>query len=231
MANPTTPTLLTPSDESTVIGNVLVFTFTAPSDTDNDKLVFRVELDTVDPISSSNPNYKVYESRLSEDAKEHGTWEVDNGSGTYIAIPTGGMASTYYGIRALEILDRTTRKKNDHLQWILSHHRKNGGFYASKSNKLPDIDSTFYSIRALNILDYEFEQLDEEIEFLKSLYAQGGGFKPFEKGAPNIEATYCAVHLLKLFNFESYDILNCEINAASKNHAENRVTQSIDKNT
>ena len=97
MANPTNPILLTPADESTIYGNVLVFTFTTPSDSDNEKLVFRVELDTNNPINSGSPNYKVYESRLSQDAKIHGTWEVDNGIGTFIAIPTGGMPSTYYG--------------------------------------------------------------------------------------------------------------------------------------
>jgi len=97
MANPTNPSLLTPVDTAIVVGNVLVFTFTAPSDTDNQKLVFRLELDTNNPIDSEGVNYKAFESRLSSNAKIHGTWEVDNGSGTFIAIPTGGMASTYYG--------------------------------------------------------------------------------------------------------------------------------------
>lgn len=97
MADPTSPSLLTPADEASVIGNVLVFTFTAPSDTDNDKLVYRVEMDTNDPINSGSGNYKLYESRLTVDQSSHGKWEVDNGTGTYIEIPTGGMASTYYG--------------------------------------------------------------------------------------------------------------------------------------
>ena len=97
MANPTNPTLLSPANQASVIGNVLVFTFTSPNDTDNDKLVYRIEIDTNNPIDSENINYNVYESRLSTDAKIHGSWEVDNGTGTYIAIPTGGMASTYYG--------------------------------------------------------------------------------------------------------------------------------------
>jgi len=97
MADPTSPTLLTPADSASIIGNVLVFTFTTPSDSDNDKLVYRVEMDTNAVINSGSANYKLYESRLTVNQSTHGKWEVDNGSGTYIEIPTGGMASTYYG--------------------------------------------------------------------------------------------------------------------------------------
>jgi len=62
MANPTAPVLQTPSDSVDIIGNVLVFTFTASSDTDNNLIVFRLELDTNNPINSLSPNYIKYES-------------------------------------------------------------------------------------------------------------------------------------------------------------------------
>jgi hypothetical protein len=99
MGTPGTPTLLTPLNASEIIGNALVFTFTIPLDPDNDKLVFRIELDTNNPISSSSTNYKKYESRFSNDKKTQGNWEIKDGS-NYITMPTGGASSTYYGNEA-----------------------------------------------------------------------------------------------------------------------------------
>jgi len=102
--------LLKPINHNSVTGNVLIFTWTVPTDTENKKLVFKVELDTVSPISSSNTNYKKYESRLVDNANQ-GMWQVKNGSGTYITLPSGGIDSTYYGRDARCIL----RKQNDYV--------------------------------------------------------------------------------------------------------------------
>lgn len=97
MADPGTPTLISPSSGATVVGNVIVFEFTVPSDTDNNNLIFQIELDTNSTISTSSGDYKKAESRFAYDTKAYGKWEVKNAGGTYIAIPTGGVTSTYYG--------------------------------------------------------------------------------------------------------------------------------------
>ena len=99
MATPTSPVLLTPSNNATVHGNVLIFTFTVPTDTDNDGLVFRIELDTNSPINPLSSHYKVNESRFAMDLKTHGKWEVNNSS-VWEIIPTGGLSSDYYGKEA-----------------------------------------------------------------------------------------------------------------------------------
>lgn len=100
MADPNSPTLVSPGDGSDVIGNVIVFTFTVPSDSDNDKLVFRIELDTVNPPDSGNPNYKVAESRFAHDMETYGHWEVSDGASGFVDLPTAGIGSTYYGRQA-----------------------------------------------------------------------------------------------------------------------------------
>jgi len=129
MAAPTSPVLVTPDDKASVVGNVIQFLFTVPSDTDNDLLVFRIELDTLNSFSPSNPNYKVSESRFAEDKKTNGHWQVKQhktfgensifgaevifGEGTvsacegvsnYIDIPPAGIGSSYYGKNARVIL-------------------------------------------------------------------------------------------------------------------------------
>lgn len=97
MADPNVPILTTPQNNSLITGNVIVFTFDVPSDTDYDLLVFKIELDTVNPPSSSNPNYKYCESRLANDKKTQGKWEVKNVSNVYVDMPTGGVNSDFYG--------------------------------------------------------------------------------------------------------------------------------------
>ena len=89
------PVLNSPSNAATVIGNALVFTFTIPTDSNNSKLVFRVELDTINPPNYSDTNYIVYESRFSDGGK-NGTWQYQD-SGIWYTMPSGGLGSSYYG--------------------------------------------------------------------------------------------------------------------------------------
>lgn len=103
MADPTSPTLISPLNEAKVIGNVLEFHFNVPTDTDNDKLVFMVEMDTNSVINTESANYKKWESRLSTDNKVQGTWTVKNGS-TWETLPTGGVGSAYYSFEAKTII-------------------------------------------------------------------------------------------------------------------------------
>ena len=97
MADPNAPTLSTPIDGAGIEGNVLVFVFVVPTDSDNDKLVFHLEMDTNNPINTGSANYVSHESRLAADLQTNGKWEVKNAGGTYIALPTGGVDSTFYG--------------------------------------------------------------------------------------------------------------------------------------
>jgi hypothetical protein len=97
MSTPSSPTLISPSNQANVVGNVLEFVFTIPTDNDSDLLVFMIELDTLNPPNISNTNYKANESRLSLDKKTNGKWEMKDGSGNYIDMPTGGVSSDYYG--------------------------------------------------------------------------------------------------------------------------------------
>jgi hypothetical protein len=120
MANPSTPILIAPPNDSTVVGNVIVFSFTVPSDGDNDLLVFRVELDIINPPSAANPHYKVNESRFAGDLKTNGNWQVKDSGGNYIQIPTAGIGSSFYGRDA-----RVSIRKQDTVNY-------------------PDIDSVWY---------------------------------------------------------------------------------------
>jgi len=104
MADPGSPSLVSPSDGSRVVGNVIVFTFEVPTDSDNDILVFRIELDTNSSIDTESSDYMTAESRHAEDQKTYGHWEVKDGSGNWIDMPTGGVGSTYYGRQARVIL-------------------------------------------------------------------------------------------------------------------------------
>lgn len=116
MADPTPPVLLTPYNRSHIVGNVLIFTFTVPTDADNSKLIFRIEFDTNSTINSSNPNYKVNESRF---PNNNGNWQVKNASNIFIQMPTAGVGSVYYGKEAKIILNQkyTNNYPNIDTKW------------------------------------------------------------------------------------------------------------------
>jgi hypothetical protein len=116
---PNSPVLLTPIDQAVIGGTTLVFVFTVPSDIDNDSLIFRLELDTNNPINYLGPNYKSVESRLNYDQKANGKWEVQNGVGTYVNLPQAGVNSTYYGRTAKVTIRRqdTTQFPNLDAVW------------------------------------------------------------------------------------------------------------------
>ena len=97
MAYPNPPILVSPPNESIVIGNVIVFVFTVPSDADNNTLVFRVELDITNPPNAAHTHYKVNESRFANDLKTNGNWQVQDSGSNFIHMPTGGIGSEYYG--------------------------------------------------------------------------------------------------------------------------------------
>lgn len=81
MADPNQPTLLDPTYYQKVYGNIIILTFTIPSDLDGDTLIFKAEVDTSNPISSLSSDYRSYESRFSQDRDYgHGVWQVENGS-------------------------------------------------------------------------------------------------------------------------------------------------------
>ena len=58
-----TSILQDPIESKIVYGNVLVFSFTIPTDTENKPLSFKLELDVVDPPVNSSGDYRDYRKR------------------------------------------------------------------------------------------------------------------------------------------------------------------------
>lgn len=112
--------LVSPLNDLDVVGNVLIFTFEIPfvdSTSQNlrskltpfmypvyrlytdDKLVFRLALDTNNPINPSSLHYKEFESRLSSGSNQNGRWEFfkDN---AWSEIPASGIRPSNFGQKA-----------------------------------------------------------------------------------------------------------------------------------
>jgi len=115
---PNNPVLSTPVDQSYLFGTILTFVFTVPSDIDDNKLVFNLELDINNPINSSSSYYKTCQSRFNN-GTTNGKWEVQDGVGTYVTLPTGGIDSSYYGRTAKVTIKKqlTTQFPNIETIW------------------------------------------------------------------------------------------------------------------
>lgn len=90
MADPGIPTLINPTGGEQIADSSPTMSFIIPSDADNDKLVFKAELDSNNPIQTASPNYSKYESRLDE-----GIWKYESGS-EMVDMPSGGVGSSAY---------------------------------------------------------------------------------------------------------------------------------------
>lgn len=103
--------LVAPISGVRVADNTPTLTFIVPSDPNNKSIVFRVELDTVNPVNPSSSDYKKFESRLSQ-----GTWQYWNG-GLIQDIPTGGLGPTFYGTDATFTVPNVSRLRNAIWYW------------------------------------------------------------------------------------------------------------------
>ena len=90
MTSPANPILNQPIGGIIVLENTPSLSFTIPTDINNDKLVFEVELDTQNPINPASSDYKKYESR-----KQQGSWIYWNGT-SFLQVPSTGVDSTAY---------------------------------------------------------------------------------------------------------------------------------------
>jgi hypothetical protein len=114
MANPGNPTLSSPIGGILITDNTPTLNFTIPSDTDNDKLVFMVEVDTHDPIDTMSSDYLQMESR-----KGVGSWQYDPGTG-YVDIPPSGVGPTAYNKSATVTIPGLDRLRNAIWYWKIS---------------------------------------------------------------------------------------------------------------
>jgi len=122
MADPTKPILLDPTGGQKVYGNVIVMTFTVPTDADNDPLAFKLEMDVWDPPLASSPEYRSYESRFAYSRDDgHGTWQVQTIDGCWIDF------NTLYVVNDIEL--------NEQVQTL------NGAYYRFWMESLAEYDN------------------------------------------------------------------------------------------
>ena len=114
MADPTAPTLINPIGGEQISDSSPTMSFTIPTDSDNDNLVFQAEVDTNNPVQPASPNYLKYESRFLE-----GAWRYDNGSG-FVDIPAAGVGSAAYGNTATITIPQSDRLNDGTWYWKIS---------------------------------------------------------------------------------------------------------------
>jgi hypothetical protein len=114
MADPGIPILINPINGEQIADNSPTLSFIIPTDADNNNLVFKVELDTNNPIQPASGNYLKYESRLQE-----GAWRYDNGSG-FVEMPAAGVGSAFYGNTAMITIPVSDKLSNNTWYWKIS---------------------------------------------------------------------------------------------------------------
>ena len=130
MANPSIPVQNQPIGGILILENTPALSFTIPTDADNDKLVFQIELDTANPVNPASEDYKKFESR-----KLQGSWVYWNGS-SFVTVPTVGVDSTAYNNECIFTVPTALRNGTWYWQVSASDNVKcvkfNQGYFEQK---------------------------------------------------------------------------------------------------
>ena len=106
---PASPTQVTPADYISVIDSTPRFEFNCPTDPDNSRVTFAIEVDTVNTFDSGN--LMTIESRFSHtDEDNHGYWDYDSdGAGNFAILDSAGILTATYSGRKIRASFPTTK--------------------------------------------------------------------------------------------------------------------------
>jgi prenyltransferase beta subunit len=117
------------------------------------------------------------------------------------------LAATYYALRIFELLEAPQALAPEARQALHGWLRQQL-FPDVRGHAALDIDPLYYAVRAWLLSTGHFTTAEHEA-VVASIWAcagNDGGFAQFPGHAPDIERTYCCLHLLQELNVESWEL-------------------------
>jgi hypothetical protein len=121
--------------------------------------------------------------------------KLQNSDGSFGSIKHSKIASTYYALKILKILNYDIATLNT-LNWIRRCEVPNGGFIAAPglSPLYITIEDIYYGIKSLELLNSRCRYPRETLELIKRFQNPNGGFRrSIFLGISNFESTYQAL--------------------------------------
>lgn len=119
----------------------------------------------------------------------------------------GNILNTWWGLEALNVLDRVKEKRTSTIRWIQKCQMQGGGFTHQPDPQLggwDDVAYTWAAVKALNLLGSQPKDKEGCIRYLSSLANADGGFSDRPNWLSNPMATYYAVDALTHLAIKDY---------------------------
>jgi len=127
-------------------------------------------------------------------------FKMQNTDGSFGSKKFSRIASTFYALKTLKLLDYDLKKLRDTLKWIRRCELPSGGFTAEPelSSKYMVIEDVYFGVKTLEVLNERCLYPKETLKLIAKFQNPNGGFRrSIFLGISDFESTYQAVSIFK----------------------------------
>ncbi|MEM1580947.1 MAG: prenyltransferase/squalene oxidase repeat-containing protein [Candidatus Bathyarchaeia archaeon] len=124
---------------------------------------------------------------------------IKNADGSFGSAKRSRMASTFYAIEILKILNYNINGLTDTLKWIRLHERSEGGFTHAPETAPTYLEDTYFGIKSLEAMNERIAYPRETLTFVAGFQNPNGGFRrSIFLGISDFESTYQALSSIRV---------------------------------
>lgn len=124
---------------------------------------------------------------------------IKNSDGSFGSVKRSRIASTFYAIGALKILNYDISRLTGTLEWIRKHEYAGGGFSHTPEAAPIYLEDTYFGIKSLEVLNEKITYPKETLTFVARFQNPNGGFRrSIFLGISDFESTYQALSSIKV---------------------------------
>jgi len=124
---------------------------------------------------------------------------IKNSDGSFGSSRRSRLASTFYALGVLKILNYDVGKLTDTLRWIRRCEHPKGGFISSSEAEPTYLEDTYFGLKSLEVLNERVSYPMETLMFIAKLQNPNGGFRrSIFLGISDFESTYQALSSIKI---------------------------------
>jgi hypothetical protein len=124
---------------------------------------------------------------------------IKNSDGSFGSSRRSRLASTFYALEVLKILNYDVGELTDTLRWVRRYEHPKGGFTSSSEAEPIYLENTYFGLKSLEILNERISYPMETLTFIAKLQNPNGGFRrSIFLGISDFESTYQALSSIKI---------------------------------
>jgi len=124
---------------------------------------------------------------------------IRNSDGSFGSVKRSRMASTFYAVGTLKILNYDVSRLTSTLEWIKRLEYAGGGFSHSPGTAPTYLEDTYFGVKSLEIFNEKITYPEETLMFVARFQNPNGGFRrSIFLGISDFESTYQALSSIRV---------------------------------